>query len=229
MSQFLQLGEGKRFVSPLAFSSEHHAALLYAHDVDFGFLLKPGVGAPPAAKIVEFRRQSAVCQLPPKPLVANILEDGTHVSGKRLLDGSPRAFRHAPLDRRSVRRYKLEPEAEQIICQPVNRPPSFSRNGLLADNEANALEFLEVVRNFRRRDPGGCGYLAALGVAIGDGANDGIVYRALLQQGEDPLGLGLFQPERVRRGQLVEGRKPPEGGTKGVSGIGVDSDSLFET
>ena len=51
------------------------------------------------------------------------------------------------------------------------------------------------------------------------------VHRGRLQQGEDPFGAGLPQPRRVRRGQLAHRRRPPEGGVKGVNGIGVDSDS----
>ena len=37
----------------------------------------------------------------------------------------------------------------------------------------------------------------------------------------NPLGPGLSQPGRVRRGQLAQGKQPLEGGVKGVNGIGV--------
>ena len=49
------------------------------------------------------------------------------------------------------------------------------------------------------------------------------VHRGRLQQGQDTFGAGLFQPRRVRRGQLARRRRPPEGCVKGVNGIGVDS------
>ena len=44
------------------------------------------------------------------------------------------------------------------------------------------------------------------------GARDLRVHRALLQQGEDPLGAGIPQPRGVRAGQPARGRSPPEGG-----------------
>lgn len=57
----------------------------------------------------------------------------------------------------------------------------------------------------------------------GGGAGPVRVHRGRLQQGEDTFGAGLFEPCRVRRGQLAHRRRPPEGGVKGVNGIGVDS------
>ena len=57
----------------------------------------------------------------------------------------------------------------------------------------------------------------------GGGAGSVRVHRGRLQQGENPFGAGLSQPGRVRRSQLARRERPPEGGVKGVNGIGVDS------
>mgnify|MGYP006892999350 CR=1 FL=1 len=122
---------------------------LYADDVNFGFLLTLRIIAPPASKVIEFYGRLISCHLAPKPLVADIFENRSHVFGKCLFDRAPSTSWHPTLDRGSMRCDEAKPETEEIVAESVDRPLALSPKGLLAGNQANALKLFEVVRGFR--------------------------------------------------------------------------------